>query len=73
MAVETVAVRVARVNRAPASAVNVVSMASAVNVANIVVRVKVVVNGVVMTVPACGAKAVLPVRRGPTCRRRCGR
>ena len=31
------------------------------------------VNAAGPMVPTCGAKAVRPVRHGPTCRRRCGR
>ena len=60
----TVAARMVRVN-----VVNVVNMVGVVGVVSMVG----VVNAVSPMVPTWGAKAVLPVRRGPTCRRRCGR
>ena len=70
-------VRVVRVSTAPVSMTSVASTAALLSIVareTMAAEVRAApVNAAGPMVPTCGVKAVLPVRRGPTCRRRCGR
>ena len=70
-------VRVVRVSTAPVSMTSVASTAALLSIVareTMAPEVRVApVNAAGPMVPTCGAKAVRPVRHGPTCRRRCGR